>query len=78
MYEWSIGPNRGWHGSSFVMEGTTIEVTGIVRRRRNFSRRLSFFDVEEESTGLRIQLVVDGWEVKTNGIKADTTLITTK
>ena len=46
------------------MEGTTIEVTGIVRRRRNFSRRLSFFDVEEESTGLRIQLVVDGWEVR--------------
>ena len=40
----------------------TNKLVGVVKRRRSLSKLLSFFDVQERVSTMKVQLVVDGWE----------------
>ena len=41
----------------------TNKVVGVVKRRRDFSKLLSFFDMQEMASTQKVQMVVDGWEI---------------
>ncbi len=47
------------------MLASSLEISGVIRRRRDFSKHLSFFtveiDPEHQCSYLSVQLVCDGW-----------------